>query len=87
MNNIFQASLTAADFGEAFRNERRKLKKSQAWVAEQAGIRRETVVQLEQGQNVGLHVIMRALGAIGKGLMIASDRPDYDMVRKMIRDE
>jgi transcriptional regulator with XRE-family HTH domain len=87
MANILIGALNAADFGEQFRAERRALKRTQAWVAEHAGVRRETITQLERGENVGLHVIMRALGALGKGLLIVSDRPDYDQVKAMLQNE
>jgi DNA-binding XRE family transcriptional regulator len=83
MDNILIEALNAADFGEQFRAERRALKRTQAWVAEHAGVRRETIVQLERGENVGLHTVMRALGTLGKGLLIVSDRPDYDQVKAM----
>ncbi|WP_120294033.1 helix-turn-helix domain-containing protein [Paraburkholderia sp. BL23I1N1] len=87
MDHIFRAAMTPDEFGRLFRAERTKLKKSQETIAQHAGVRRETIVQLERGQNVGLHVIMRALGALGKGLSIVSDRPDYDQMRDMLRDE
>jgi transcriptional regulator with XRE-family HTH domain len=70
-----------------FRAERMALKRTQAWVAENANVRRETIVQLERGENVGLHVIMRALGTLGKGLLIVSDRPDYDQMMALLEDE
>lgn len=87
MTNKTLAAMTPADFGALFRAERKNLKKSQSWVAEHAQVRRETIVQLEQGQNVGLHIIMKALGALNKGLMIASDRPDYDQIKGMFHEE
>lgn len=78
---------TPADFGSQFRAERRALKRTQGWIAENAGVRRETIVQLERGDNVGLHIIMRALGALGKGLLIVSDRPDYDQAKAMFNND
>lgn len=87
MDNVLTAALTPVDFGRLFRAERKKLKKSQDLIAQHAGVRRETIVQLERGENVGLHTIMRALGALSKGLSIVSERPDYDQMREMLRDE
>lgn len=87
MSNISLGAFSAAGFGSQFRAERRALKRTQQWVAEHANVRRETIVQLERGDNVGLHVIMRALGALGKELLIVSDRPDYDQIKAMFHHE
>jgi DNA-binding XRE family transcriptional regulator len=83
MDHTLMGALSPYDFGLQFKAERRALKRSQVWVAEHAGVSRETIVLLERGENVGLHIVMRALGALGKGLLIVSDRPDYDQVKAM----
>ncbi|MEA3121260.1 MAG: HTH-type transcriptional regulator / antitoxin HipB [Paraburkholderia sp.] len=87
MDHIVTGALTPVDFGRMFRAERMALKRTQAWVAENANVRRETIVQLERGENVVLHVIMRALGALGKGILIVSERPDYDQMMALLEDE
>lgn len=79
--------LIAPDFGEAFRRERKALGRTQQWVADKAGITRFTVTQLESGQNVGLHHVLAALTALGKGLSIVSARPDYDQIKEIFRDD
>ncbi|VVD85845.1 hypothetical protein PSO31014_01344 [Pandoraea soli] len=43
-----------------------------------AGVSRLTVIQLEQGENVGLHAIMAAIGALDMGLRIDTIRINYD---------
>ena len=79
--------LFAPDFGEAFRRERKAAGRTQKWVADKAGITRFTVTQLESGQNVGLHHVLAALTALGKGLSIVSARPDYDQIKEIFRDD
>lgn len=87
MANMLMGALTPADFGQQFKAERLALKRTQGWVAENAHVRRETIVQLERGENVGLHIVMRALGVLGKGLLIVSDRPDYDQMKALLKRE
>jgi HTH-type transcriptional regulator / antitoxin HipB len=79
--------LFSPDFGEAFRRERKAAGRTQQWVADKAGIGRFTVNQLESGQNVGLHHVLAALTALGKGLSIVSARPDYDQIKEIFRDD
>ncbi|WP_206953527.1 helix-turn-helix domain-containing protein [Trinickia acidisoli] len=79
--------LLAPDFGAAFRRERKAQGRTQQWVAEKAGVARFTITQLESGQNVGLHHVLAALTALGKGLSIVSARPDYDQIKEIFGDE
>lgn len=79
--------LFAPDFGEAFRRERKAQGRTQQWVADKAGLARFTITQLESGQNVGLHHVLAALTALGKGLSIVSVRPDYDQIKEIFRDD
>jgi transcriptional regulator with XRE-family HTH domain len=77
----------APDFGQAFRRERKAQGRTQQWVADKAGVARFTITQLESGQNVGLHHVLAALTALGKGLSIVSARPDYDQIKEIFSDE
>ncbi|HTJ91735.1 MAG TPA: helix-turn-helix domain-containing protein [Pararobbsia sp.] len=79
--------LLAPDFGAAFRRERKARGHTQQWIADHSGLSRFTITQLEAGENVGLHHILAALTALGKGLSIVSARPDYDQLREMFRDD
>lgn len=79
--------LLAPDFGDAFRRERKAQGRTQAWVAEKAGVARFTITQLESGQNVGLHHVLAALTALGKGLSIVSARPDYDQIKEIFGED
>jgi DNA-binding XRE family transcriptional regulator len=79
--------LFAPELGKAFRRERKAQGRTQQWVAEKAGVTRFTITQLESGQNVGLHHVLAALTALGKGLSIVSVRPDYDQIKEIFRDD
>lgn len=79
--------LLAPDFGAAFRRERKAQGRTQQWVADKASVTRFTITQLESGQNVGLHHVLAALTALGKGLSIVSVRPDYDQIKEIFRDD
>ncbi|WP_246794163.1 helix-turn-helix transcriptional regulator [Burkholderia perseverans] len=69
-----------AQFGESFRRERAQRKLTQAGLAEKAGVTRQTILQIEKGENVGLHAIMRALAALNMGLRIDTAQINYDDV-------
>ena len=79
--------LFAPDFGEAFRRERKAQGRTQQWVADKAGIARFTITQLESGKNVGLHHVLAALMALGKGLSIVSARVDYEQLKEIFGDD
>jgi HTH-type transcriptional regulator / antitoxin HipB len=79
--------LIGADFGTAFRRERKARGLTQQRVAQKAGVTRFTITQLESGQNVGLHHVLAALAALEKGLAIVSARPDFDQLAEMFDDD
>ncbi|MCA8228383.1 helix-turn-helix domain-containing protein [Burkholderia vietnamiensis] len=85
--NAAMPIVLAPDFGAAFRRERKVQGRTQQWVADKAGLARFTVTQLESGQNVGLHHVLAALAALGKGLSIVSAKPDFDQLQEMFRDD
>lgn len=81
------ANLNPAMFGRTFRAERRALGKTQQQIAEAAGCRRQTIVDLEAGRNVALHTVFAALATLGKGLLIADARPDLDQLHRLLDDD
>ncbi|CAB3753763.1 helix-turn-helix domain-containing protein [Paraburkholderia humisilvae] len=83
----FTPILLAADFGKAFRRERKARGLTQQRVAQNAGLTRFTITQLESGQNVGLHHILAALAVLEKGLSIVSARPDFDQLAELFSDD
>lgn len=66
---------SAADFGRALREERKALGQTQQWVANGAGVTRETIVQLEAGKNVGLHIVFKVLSTLGRSVHLAAHLP------------
>lgn len=76
-------SVIPAQFGESFRRERAQRKLTQAQLAKKAGVTRQTILQIEKGENVGLHAILRALAALNMGLRIDTARINYDDVGSM----
>jgi len=80
-------SLNAQDLGRAFRAERKAQGKSQAAIAAQIGTKRQTIVALEAGRNVGLYTVFAALAALGKGLLIADPRAELDRLDEYFGDE
>ena len=71
-----QIALTAKDLGERVRAEREARGRSQSWVAERVGVRRQTIADLEAGRNVALNVLLGTVAALGKGLAIVDARAD-----------
>jgi transcriptional regulator with XRE-family HTH domain len=75
------------DLGQQFRRERKALGKTQAEVAQAAGLRRETILGIEAGRNADLLSFMRACAGLGRGVLIASMTPTLDDLERMFGDE
>ncbi|KAB7623301.1 helix-turn-helix transcriptional regulator [Verminephrobacter eiseniae] len=71
-------------FGHMLRDERRALGKSQEDVAAAVGTRRQTIADMENGKNVGSHIVFAALAAMGKVVAISDARPDLETMRAML---
>jgi transcriptional regulator with XRE-family HTH domain len=82
-----QVSLTAKELGERVRAEREARGRSQSWVAERVGVRRQTIADLEAGRNVALNVLMGAVAALGKGLAITDARVDLEQLDELFGDD
>ena len=80
-------NFSMGDLGSAFRANRKMLKKTQQWVADRVGCRRQTIADLEAGKNVETYTMMAALSALGKGLSITDIRPDFDQLGEIFKDE
>lgn len=66
-------------FGKRFRQERKALGKTQSDVAKSIGVRRQTIADLEKGENVGSHVLFAALRALNKNMAVTEHRrPTYE---------
>lgn len=82
-----QIALTAKELGERVRAEREARGRSQSWVAERVGVRRQTIADLEAGRNVALNVLMGAVAALGKGLAIADARVDLERLEEIFSED
>ncbi len=82
-----QISLTAKELGERVRAEREARGRSQSWVAERVGVRRQTIADLEAGRNVALNVLMGTIAALGKGLAIVDARADFEHLEEIFGDD
>jgi len=80
-------ALTAKQLGESVRAEREARGRSQSWVAERVGVRRQTIADLEAGRNVALNVLMGAVAALGKGLAIVDARVDLEHLDEIFGDD
>ncbi|EUC14795.1 helix-turn-helix domain protein [Burkholderia sp. BT03] len=67
--NVLSTPLIAARLGSAVRTARLTQGTTQDALARQLGVRRQTVADLECGRNVGLHVALGALAALGLGVL------------------
>ena len=74
---------TAKELGSLVRAERKARGRTQEWVAERVGCRRQTIADLERGRNVALNILMGTLTALGKGLAIVDARVDVERLREI----
>lgn len=78
---------TAAELGALIRAERKARGRSQEWVAERVGCRRQTLADLEAGRNVALNILMGALAALGKGLAVVDARVELERLEEIFGDD
>ena len=78
------ALFTTSQLGIAFRANRRALHKTQQWVAERVGCRRQTIADLEAGKNIEVYTLFAALAALDKGLTIIDSRLELDRIKSAL---
>jgi len=78
-----EPAYTTRELGLRIRAERKARGRSQAWVAERVGVRRQTIADLEAGRNVVLNVLVGTLTALGKGLAIVDARVDLERLTEI----
>ena len=84
MNNI---NLDLKSLGATFKRERLAVGLTQAEVAHKAGLRRETIIQLESGASVSVNTLIQATSALGKTLAIIDRRLDYDRLDEVFNED
>ena len=77
----------AITFGKLVRAERKALGFTQEKLAHSLGIRRQSLMDLEAGKNVGIHFAFAVLGGLGKMVSITDARPDMETIRVMLGDD
>jgi HTH-type transcriptional regulator/antitoxin HipB len=82
-----KSAYTPKDLGTLIRAERKARGRSQEWIAERVGCRRQTIADLEAGRNVALNVLVGALAALGKGLAVVDARVDFEHLAEIFRDD
>ena len=82
-----KAAYSAKELGALVRAERKARGRSQAWIAERVGCRRQTIADLEAGRNVALNILMGALTALGKGLSIVDARVELEQLGEIFGDD
>ncbi len=78
--------LSFHDLAKEFKAKRKTLGFTQAQVAKNAGLRRETIIQIEAGENVQVYSLLKAVSALGKAIEIVDRRIDYDRLKEMFDD-
>jgi len=78
---------SAKQLGALIRAERKARGRSQEWIAERVGCRRQTIADLEAGRNVALHIVMATLTALGKGLSIVDARVELEQLEEIFSDD
>lgn len=84
MNNI---NLDLKSLSATFKRERLAVGLTQAEVAHKAGLRRETIIQLESGASVSANTLIQATSALGKTLAIIDRRLDYDRLDEVFNED
>ena len=84
INNI---NLDLKSLGATFKRERLAVGLTQAEVAHKAGLRRETIIQLESGASVSGNTLIQATSALGKTLAIVDRRLDYDRLDEVFNED
>ena len=82
-----KSATTPVELGALVRAERKARGRTQAWIAERTGYRRQTIADLEAGRNVELKVLLGSLAALGKSLAVTDARVDIDRLQEIFGDD
>lgn len=72
-----------SDLGKLLRAERKALGMTQSAMAKVAGLRRETIIRLEAGENVDMITFLKAVAAVNKAIRLVDKRHDYETVKEL----
>jgi HTH-type transcriptional regulator/antitoxin HipB len=82
-----KSAYSARELGALIRAERRARGRSQQWVAERVGCRRQTIADLEAGRNVALKILMGTLAALGKAVSVVDARVELENLEEIFGDD
>jgi DNA-binding XRE family transcriptional regulator len=82
-----KTAYSTQELGILVRAERKARGRSQGWIAEHVGCRRQTIADLEAGRNVALNILMGALSALGKGVAIVDARVELERLEEIFGDD
>ena len=71
------------DLGKLLRAERKALGMTQSAMAKAAGLRRETIIRLEAGENVDMITFLKAVAAVNKAIRLVDKRHDYETMKEL----
>lgn len=77
----------ASDLGAIIRAERKALRLSQAELAERVRISRQTIIDLEKGGNVSLHVVNKVMAGLGKVLTVTDARLSMEEAARLFEED
>jgi len=75
---------SAMDFGQRVAVERRARRMTQAHLAEEIGVDRKTIRQIESGGNARMHIVFSALAALGLAIKVEPTPPDLAHLENQI---
>lgn len=82
MHNMLSSN-NLSDLGNLLRAERKALGMTQSAMAKAAGLRRETIIRLEAGENVDMITFLKAVAAVNKAIRLVDKRHDYETVKEL----
>lgn len=77
----------ASDLGSIVKAERKALRLSQADLAQRVQVSRQTIVDLEKGGNVSLHVLNAVMAGLGKALTVSNARPSMEEASRLFEED
>lgn len=80
-------TLNQKELGAEIRAERKACRRTQLWVADRVGCRRQTIADLEAGRNVELGILFGALSALGKALAVIDARIELERLDEIFREQ
>jgi len=82
-----KTAYSITELGAFVRAERKARGRSQGWIAERVGCRRQTIADLEAGRNVAIRILVSTLTALGKGLAIVDARVELERLDEIFADD